>query len=122
MDSEGIGERLRRLREKRGLKQQEVADLVGLKTKTSVSQMENGRVPRMPTLVKLAAIYGSTVNFLISGQEKEGVTAEEELPLSTSGRKLIREMEELLSIGDQKVEKDLRQAIDLVKRAHGLEG
>ena len=76
----------------------------------------------MPTLVKLAAIYGSTVNFLISGQEKEGVTAEEELPLSTSGRKLIREMEELLSIGDQKVEKDLRQAIDLVKRAHGLEG
>lgn len=60
--------RLRKLREKRGLKQKEVAALLNLNPNT-LSRYESGeRTPDPQTLVKLANFYGVTTDYLLTGK------------------------------------------------------
>ena len=70
---EGLGVRLRRLRISQGLKQSSVAKSVGVKNGT-ISAYENGiRTPSFVTLIKLAEVYGVSVDYLI-GNEYENET------------------------------------------------
>lgn len=58
---------LRRLREKRGISQEELGDLCGLH-RTEVSLLERGgREPRLATLVKLATALDASVADLSNG-------------------------------------------------------
>jgi transcriptional regulator with XRE-family HTH domain len=63
-----LEERLRLLREKRGLKQKEVAARLGLSPNT-LSRYETGeRVPDYKTLVQLAEFYQVTADYLLTGK------------------------------------------------------
>lgn len=60
---------LRALREKKGLSQRELAELVGT-TQSAIARLEGGRIsPSLPTLDRIAAALGAevTVTFTDSG-------------------------------------------------------
>lgn len=64
-----FGERLRQLRTARGLTQAQLSDLLG-GSKMMISSYESGsRFPPYPTLVKIANLYGVTIDYLL-GAEK----------------------------------------------------
>jgi transcriptional regulator with XRE-family HTH domain len=57
-----LATKLKEFRERAGLNQTEVAMKLGF-TQSAVNQYENGkRTPNFETLVKLAEIYGCTIN------------------------------------------------------------
>lgn len=60
-----IGDRVKKLRNQKGLTQSELANLLGYKSKSSVAHIENGRdIPRS-MVVKLADVLDSTPAFLM---------------------------------------------------------
>jgi transcriptional regulator with XRE-family HTH domain len=61
-----MGNRIRTLREKFGFTQDELADKLGLKTRTSVSSYEAGRaVPSGDSLSAIADLFGVTTDFIL---------------------------------------------------------
>lgn len=65
----GLGQRLRELRKKAGLSQEELAHLAGLADQTAISRIErvNGYQPQSFTLFKIARALGTTVDELLTG-------------------------------------------------------
>lgn len=62
---ETMGERMRRLRKDKGLKQEQVAAILGLNRK-AVSHYENDiREPSFETLVKMAELYQVSTDYLL---------------------------------------------------------
>ena len=60
----GLGDKLKKLREKHGFTQQEVADRVKVHRK-SISQYENDNLtPKIETLIQLAIIYNTSLDYL----------------------------------------------------------
>ena len=74
-----FGNRLKDLRMKYGLTQEEVADKICV-TKQAVSKWENGlSLPDVATLGSLAELYNTTVDYLLTGEEKVRVEKEVEV-------------------------------------------
>ena len=72
-----IGERVKELRTKKGLTQQDLAELLGYKTKSSVAHIEKGRdIPRA-MVVKLAQILDTTPAYLMGWEEQKESTPTE---------------------------------------------
>ena len=66
-----IGERIRVLRKKRGLKQRVLADRVA-SNKSTVSRWETGkRIPDVDMINALADVFGVSPKYLMFGQNKE---------------------------------------------------
>ena len=66
--SESFAERLRRLRNEKGITQQKLASMMYI-NRSSIARWENGlRVPDMVLLPRLAKCLGVEVSFLISGE------------------------------------------------------
>ncbi len=66
-----IGDRVKELRTKKGLTQQDLAELLGYKTKSSVAHIEKGRdIPRA-MVVKLANILDTTPAYLMGWTEEQ---------------------------------------------------
>ncbi len=59
---------LKKYRKKRGLKQQDVAQILGLKDPTNISRWENGvRIPDVINMFKLSILYNVSVDNLFPG-------------------------------------------------------
>lgn len=70
--------RITELREQRGLSQGSLADLVGLKDNT-ICQYETGkRTPNIYVLIKLADIFGVTIDYLIKRSDRNNVNSSKE--------------------------------------------
>ena len=66
-----IHEQLRQLRKAKGLTQEQVAGQIGL-TRQALSSYESGRTrPDIETLMRLAEIYGTDLDGILYGQEKQ---------------------------------------------------
>lgn len=66
-----IGEKIKLLREKRGLTQEELAEKIGV-SKSSISQWENGmKEPRMGMIQKVADLFGVTKSYIIENETQE---------------------------------------------------
>ena len=64
-----FSERIKRLRKNKGLKQQELAEILGIKRNT-YSDWENGKTePRFDNLVKLADLFDVSLDWLF-GRDK----------------------------------------------------
>ena len=60
-----FGDNIKRLRKNKGLKQQEIAELLGVKRNT-YSDWENGKTePKLENVVKLAQIFNTTTDELL---------------------------------------------------------
>ncbi len=70
MTTETFGERLRRLREARGLRKTVLARQVGL-TEAAIRQLESGRTsgPRLADGMRLADALGTTPRYLAFGED-----------------------------------------------------
>lgn len=67
--SKVFGERLKNLRDARGLRQEDVGDWFKMQ-KSTVSQWENGRLPHVMILNELADKFGVTVDYLLGRTDK----------------------------------------------------
>jgi len=68
----GIPNCLRRYRKARGLKQREVAEILGLKSGSIISRWERGVcLPNSPNVFKLALIYRTMVDALFIDLRRE---------------------------------------------------
>lgn len=82
----GIGDRVKELRIKKGLTQLELAEMLGYKSKSSVTHIENGRdIPRS-MVVKLAAVLDSTPAYLMGWESDATDQTEKETPPADSER------------------------------------
>lgn len=75
-----FGERLKQLRNERGLKQEDVGALVGL-GKSTVCQWESGeRIPAHPVLEKLADAFGVSLDYLVGRSDDRSLPWLSKLP------------------------------------------
>lgn len=56
---------------KTGEKPYAVASLVGVKNNSSVASWQRGSVPRQPVLEAIAEHFGVTIDYLLTGEEKQ---------------------------------------------------
>lgn len=72
-----IGERIRQLREGRGWKVNELATMLSM-SGSAISQYENGKISVRPAkLKKIADLFKVSEDWLLTGMDAEGVTANE---------------------------------------------
>jgi transcriptional regulator with XRE-family HTH domain len=123
LDGLAIGSTLRSERQKLGLTQEEVAQYVGLKSKSAIKNYEKGQIPGPEILCRLAALFGRSVDWLLSGSKTVEPASRVAEPvglysrLGRADRKIVREVEELLREADPHIKQHLRHQIALLKRA-----
>jgi transcriptional regulator with XRE-family HTH domain len=79
LDKSVIGERIKRLRKARGLRQWQMAEALGA-TQPAVHKYENGILPEVKRLLELARIGGTSVEWILTGRHWEnGATHMERL-------------------------------------------
>lgn len=68
-----LGERIRRLREERGLSQKQLAERIGVQ-KQSVSNWENeNAMPSMDKFLQLVEFFRTTPNYMLGYEVKAGI-------------------------------------------------
>lgn len=123
LDGVAIGARLRSERQRLGLTQEGVASRIGLKSKSAIKNYEKGQVPGAEMLARLAALFGSSIDWLLSGRESgEPISRVADPPgfysaLDRTEREILREVNELLRRGDPGIKRHLRNQVALLKRA-----
>lgn len=71
-----LGENIRRLRQERGLNQEELGRRVGA-SKQSVSNWENGNIaPSIDLLIRLADFFGVSTDYLLGRQNQRTLDVE----------------------------------------------
>lgn len=115
-----LGERLRLARENKGLSLQQLADLIGLKQRTTLFLIESGKQKTLPTgkLQVLSEVLGVTKEFLLGFEDFEGN------PLDAAGNRIeniSRIQEEIKNkiqeeLKEELKEELLKEMIDLKKR------
>lgn len=87
-----VGQRIKQLREQKHMTQHELAELLGYRSKTSVSHMENGREIPRPAIAKLARIFGVSPAYLMGWEDdplpKVGALVGREKPKPRASRVL----------------------------------
>ncbi len=97
-----FNERLKKLREERGIYQKDVAKAIGTSV-VSISYYEKGtKSPGRETLIKLADYFGVTTDFLLYGNESSLTDIEKEFPegisiLRRATKELTKEQREQLA-------------------------
>jgi transcriptional regulator with XRE-family HTH domain len=87
-----MGERLRELRQKRSISQEEVARHIGI-TRSAYSHYEiNNRQPVYETLMKLAAFFDVTLDYIIGGVDPNQTAEAAAGPDSREIMRLLRDM------------------------------
>ena len=75
-----LGTRIKELRDKKGLTQAQLGELLGV-VKTTISQYESGdRTPDAAKLEKLADIFDTSVDYLLGREDKSANVPEKDLP------------------------------------------
>lgn len=77
LNKKEIGKRIKRLRKEKGLKQWQMADILGA-TQPAIHKYENGILPEVKRLLELARVGNTTVEWILTGQHWEGGSEERE--------------------------------------------
>lgn len=112
-----VGRRVKELRIKKGLSQQQLGDIIGV-TKVSVCGYENGsRVPSLETFEQMAELFGTTTDYLL-GREiivKDTNTRDFVGTLSEDDVNLITELKHYSNLY-AKMTKDAKRVINLINK------
>ncbi len=112
-----LGKRLKELRKKEGMTQQELGDLINV-TKVSICCYEKGtRTPTLETLLDLAKVFHVDVNYFL-GQD-EYVVAEQEtsygIQMAREEIEIIEELKKRPSLHEKMIE-DPKRMIELIDK------
>lgn len=104
-----IGNRVREMRKKKGLTQDELASMLGYKSKSSVAHIENGRdIPRS-MVAKLAQLLDTTPGYLMGWEDKQWIMTDEGPELSwVAEERLKKELAQ-----NEAIEKEMKRLIFL---------
>lgn len=104
-----IGNKLKMLRLKRGLKQGELAKLLGLSASAVGMYEQNRREPDYKTLLMYADIFGVSVDYIISENDEESHELVPEI------RKFMLSQDALMFNGKQLSDKDIEQIMQAIE-------
>ncbi|MFD1955654.1 helix-turn-helix domain-containing protein [Paenibacillus thailandensis] len=100
-----MGERLKMLRVSRNLSQDAVARTIGI-TRSAYSHYEiNNRQPVYDTLIKLAAFFNVSIDFIIEGEDRK------------AGEDLTPDTKEIVQLLNNMDEEQRKQSIDKMLQA-----
>ncbi len=112
-----IGKRIKELRIKKGLSQQQLGDIIGV-TKVSICGYENGtRIPSLETFELMSDLFGITTDYLL-GREviiKDGNTKEFVGTMSQDDINLISELKHYNNLYN-KMTKDTKRYVNLINK------
>lgn len=92
-----IGERLKSTREKRDIKQNRVAKIIGVHNST-LNKYESGeREPDNETLLKLSSLYDVSVEWILTGENRDTSLDEKSKLLLEGFDKLSKKDQEIIS-------------------------
>jgi len=77
LNKKEIGKRIKRLRKEKGLKQWQMADILGA-TQPAIHKYENGILPEVKRLLELARVGNTTVEWILTGRHWEHGSEERE--------------------------------------------
>jgi len=102
------GDRIKHLREKRGLSSRELSRIAGINNAT-ISEVEGGKIknPSVQNLVKIALALGVSLDFLVLGESLDP----KEIPTQGSQKAFFRKYENL-SDGTKKKLSDILEVLD----------
>lgn len=67
-----VGQRIKKLRENKGLEQLDLASMLGYKSQSTISKWESGtNLPTGKNMIKLAQIFGVTSDYILDGESEE---------------------------------------------------
>lgn len=82
-----IGDRIKKLREARKMSQKTLAIQLDIGA-TNISKWEAGAFPSLDNLCKLAKVFAVTLDYLVYGVSKNGVSKDDENCVDLTGMKL----------------------------------
>jgi transcriptional regulator with XRE-family HTH domain len=104
-----IGNKIKELRKSKGITQNELATILGLKSQSTIASIENNKnKPSSELLIKIAEYFNVTVDYLISTEER--------LNIATDALKEISDLASKYTSSDLLNQpKDKKQYIDFMK-------
>jgi transcriptional regulator with XRE-family HTH domain len=93
LDKQAMGRRIRQIRIRRGLRQWELARLLGT-TQSAIHKYEHGVIPEPRRLVEMSRIGGTSVEWILTGEHWLGGSADQSRPDDATLRiaALLREL------------------------------
>src|SRR6059036_2143007 len=79
LDKVGMGERIKRIRKKAGLRQWQLAELLGT-TQSAVHKYEHGVIPEPRRLIELSRLGKTTVEWILTGRHWQNGSDKQESP------------------------------------------
>ena len=113
LDKQAMGRRVRQIRLAAGLRQWELAGLLGT-TQSAVHKYEHGVVPEPRRLIELARIGGTSIEWVLTGQHWENGSEQQERPAP----ELLETACLLRRISDEGLE-TLHEALRIIREAVG---
>ncbi|MED4649363.1 helix-turn-helix transcriptional regulator [Bacillus inaquosorum] len=98
--------KIKKLREGKKMKQQEVADKLGIARTTYASYEQGKREPDHETLIKIADYYNVTIDFLLRGESQE---TRDEI-FNEQARKILEDPDTLVAAADGKITASILEA------------
>lgn len=115
-----FGEKLKKLREEKGMTQQEFADAVGISLRTVGNYEKEGRLPRYRSVYeKIAGLFGVSVTYLLSDADDFILTAGEQYGArgAEQARDLVQSMVGLMA-GGNLPDEDKKAILDALQEAY----
>ncbi len=111
-----MGERLRELRLRRKISQEEVARHIGI-TRSAYSHYEiNNRQPVYETLIKLAAYFDVSLDYIIGGTQSR---TKADLPVTPDTREILSLFQHM---SQEQRKKSINLITDLIRQEHRADG
>lgn len=111
-----IGNRIKLLRESRGLQQQELCSIIGVEQSTLANYENNRRIPSDEVKIKLADYFNVTIDYLL-GRD----TPETKKDPSAEESKMVNEISDIYDkLSDEAKEKLLEYCSDLLGNPKNL--
>lgn len=120
LDKEAMGGRIRQIRLNQGLRQWELARLLGT-TQSAVHKYEHGVVPEPRRLVELARVGNTTIEWVLTGRHWENGSTEQQRPTADTLRMAcaLREMGQDERATLDEAMRIFRQAVHVLRQADG---
>lgn len=109
-----IGDRLKELRIKKGLKQSEIAELLGLSSSAVGMYEQNRRKPDSEILLKYAEIFDVSVDYILGNSNIESGEFMDEI------RKFVSSCDGLMFNGEVLSDDDLEQIMNAIEISTAL--